>query len=235
MRSCHAERSERARRLRLRAVGVREVPVYVIPSGANEVSVVEGSPARRMPRHGCNPDAPVGDPSTPLAPLGMTCWPCVALGPAIGSHVGIWSLGWATATRRAVRLTTACGPDCASGDSLRAILCIRRQPTSHTVHLATAGASNCASGDNWRPRLCLRRQPEHQTVHLATAGASDCASGDNERTETGSGCRRMHSLSRGVSPDAQFIARRVARCTVWCSGCRRRHSLGRGGPFSVTY
>ena len=220
MRSCHAERSERARRLRLRAMDVREVPVYVIPSGANEVSVVEGSPARRMPRHGCNPDAPVGDPSTPLAPLGMTCWPCVALGPAIGSHVGIWSLGWATATRRAVRLTTACGPDCASGDSLRAILCIWRQPEHQTVHLATTGGPDCASGDSRNTKLCIWRQPEHQTVHLATTNEPKRALVVAGCTVYPAACRRMHSLSRDVSPDAQFGAPAVVGGTVWAAGAR---------------
>ena len=93
----------------------------------------------------------------------------------------------------------------------------RRHPR-RAARLTTACGSNCASGDNERSRLCIRRQPASHTVHPATAIPPNCVSDDNERTETGSGCRRMHSLSRDVSPDAQFIDLRVARCTVWAAG-----------------
>ena len=64
-------------------------------------------------------------------------------------------------------------------------------------------------------RLDGRRQPTDQTVHPATARGPNCAYGDSPRPETAHGCRRMHSLSRGVSPDAQFGTPVVARCTVW--------------------
>ena len=84
---------------------------------------------------------------------------------------------------------------------------------------------DCAPGDNPQPKLCIWRQRAAQTVHLATASGPNCASGDSERPETASGCRRMHSLSRGVSPDAQSGTPVVARCTVWADSCRRHVSL----------
>ena len=60
-----------------------------------------------------------------------------------------------------------------------------------------------------------RARPADQTVHPATTSAPNCAPDDNERPETAPGCRRMHSLSRGVSPDAQFGAPVVAGASVW--------------------
>ena len=52
-------------------------------------------------------------------------------------------------------LATARGPDCASGDSARARLCIRRQRAGQTVHLATACKPDCASGDSAQAKLCI--------------------------------------------------------------------------------
>ena len=42
----------------------------------------------------------------------------------------------------------------------------------------------------------------------------------------------MHSLSRGVSPEAQFGVRLVAGGTVWAEHCRRRHSFAVAGPMA---
>ena len=80
---------------------------------------------------------------------------------------------------------------------------------------------NCASGDSPGAKLCIRRQPGHQTVHPTTARPSNCASGDNEPLKTGSGCRQTHSLTPGLSPEAQSAARAVVMSTGWHPGCRQ--------------
>ena len=73
--------------------------------------------------------------------------------------------------------------------------------------------------------------PRPRTVHLATALGPDCASGDSERPETAPGCRRMHSLSRGVSPGAQFGPPAVAGTSAWLARTgrfdRRRRLAGK--------
>ena len=74
-----------------------------------------------------------------------------------------------------------------------------------------------------------RARPAAQTVHPATARGPNCASGDNERPETAPGCRRMHSLSRGVSPHAQSGRQPVAGTSVLPATRRRDASLAGEG------
>ena len=85
--------------------------------------------------------------------------------------------------------------------------------------------SECAFGDSPRTKLCIRRQPERQTVHLTTRCAINCAFDDNQDPFLAARCRRMHSLTSGLSPDAQFDVLAVVGYTVWRSGCRQMHSL----------
>ena len=49
----------------------------------------------------------------------------------------------------------------------------------------------------------------------ATAITSDCASDVNQALFLASPCRQRHSLTLGLSPEAQFDARPVVRHTVW--------------------
>ena len=64
-----------------------------------------------------------------------------------------------------------------------------------------------------------------QTRRLATARGPNCAPGDSPRPKL---CIRRQRAARNspwLSPDAQSVARRVARCTVWHASCRQMHSL----------
>ena len=82
-----------------------------------------------------------------------------------------------------------------------------------------------------------------QTVHPATRRETDCASGDNQGPFRAARCRRMHSLGRGLSPDAQFGPRGepVPRDSSWsCArrmagdACNRPAAMRREGDPSTT-
>ena len=91
-------------------------------------------------------------------------------------------------------------PDCVSGDSARARLCIWRHPAGQTVPPATAPGPDCASGDILRVKLCLRRHPARQTVSPTTTSASFSPLVVAGGTVCGPDCRRRHSLRAGLLP-----------------------------------
>ena len=59
-----------------------------------------------------------------------------------------------------------------------------------------------------------KRRPFAQTVHPATSSTPNCVSGDNLGVFSADYCRRMHSLTSALSPEAQFDVRAVVGCTV---------------------
>jgi hypothetical protein len=73
------------------------------------------------------------------------------------------------------------GPNCASGDSWRAKLCIWRQLAGQTVHLASAVTPDCAPGDRETHKtapgcrrmhsLAVKLSPEAQFEPLGHDGA----------------------------------------------------------------
>ena len=93
----------------------------------------------------------------------------------------------------------------------------RARPTAQTVHPATARGPDCASGDSPRPKLCIVRQPAAQTVHLATTSGPKRPLVVAGCTVYLPACRQMHSLARPLSPDEQSVR----------AACRQVHSLAR--------
>ena len=63
------------------------------------------------------------------------------------------------------------------------------------MHLTTTSHTNCTSGDNKRPKNGRPLSSEAQFDALAVAGRTVCLAT----------CRRRHSLSRGLSQDAQPV------------------------------
>ena len=83
------------------------------------------------------------------------------------------------------------------------------------------GVSLAGEDRQTRPAATAGRQ----TRRLATARGPNCAPGDSPRPKL---CIRRQRAARNspwLSPDAQSVARRVARCTVWHASCRQMHSL----------
>ena len=77
-------------------------------------------------------------------------------------------------------------------------------PKSNTVPPATAARSYCTSDDTRAVILCIWRHPREHTVHPATARAPNPPLVVVGGTVCPASCRRWHSLSFSLSPEAQF-------------------------------
>ena len=189
------------------------------------MSVVEGSPSRRM--------APSGREC--IAPFGVRGIPRLRSPPARFARDDTWShaCGHRLDARRQ-RGSQNRRPATAA-TAVRTVFRSlgwpkdRRHPSERNTVL-----THCAAGSKG-PKLCLWRHRVAQTVPLATLREPNCAPGDNQSSFLAARCREMHSLGRGLSSGAQFGKPAVARNTVWAARCREGHSLRRGaGLFCVT-
>ena len=207
---------------RAQRVGLQQ---HVIPSGANEVSVVEGSPSRRM--------APSGREC--IAPFGVRGIPRLRSPPARFARDDTWShaRGHRLDARRQRGAQTRRPATAAT--AVRTVFRSLGWPKAHR-HPSERNTvlTYCAAGSRG-PKLCLWRHRVAQTVSPATLREPNCAPDDNQGSFLAARCREMHSLGRGLSSGAQFGKPAVARNTVWAARCREGHSLRRGaGLFCVT-
>lgn len=113
-----------------------------------------------------------------------------------------------------VRPTTVQRLNCASGDTARIKLCIRRHRPCQTVHPTTAPASNCTSDDSPRIKLCLWRQLESKNrpwlssrtqfesapVARGTVWPRGCRQGHSLPGD----CHQVYSLCRTITPTMQL-------------------------------